>query len=248
MARAITGDFMNARLLATVTLCGAVLSGCATVTEGTSQRIAIVTPPAAGANCTLTGNEGSWLVATPGVVRVEKSKEDIALHCSKAGWQDASAVIPSSFQGWTLGNAIIGGVAGVAVDAASGASNEYPHAFYLPMTPLPGTQVSAADAAEAQRRLSATEPRVDTSGVNMQPNYPETALFSGETGDVAVRVHVRDDGTVSSVSLQQSSGYDDLDAAACNAVLHWKFFPAVSNGEPTVGDTVVMLKFQPPSN
>src|ERR1700756_3551533 len=88
------GEIMKALFLASTVFCGAALSGCATAIEGTSQGIAITTMPAAGANCVLSGREGNWSVTTPGVVRVEKSKEDIAVHCSKPGWQDAAAVIP----------------------------------------------------------------------------------------------------------------------------------------------------------
>jgi len=68
-------------------------------------------------------------------VTVEKSKEDIQARCTKPGWQDASAVIPSNFQGWTVGNIVFGGLIGLGVDAATGAINEYPNAFQIPMYP-----------------------------------------------------------------------------------------------------------------
>jgi hypothetical protein len=81
------------------------------------------------------GSDGG---VTPGVVTVSKSKEDIQAHCTKAGWQDGVATIPSNFQGWTVGNIILGGVIGLGVDAATGAINEYPHTFQIPMVPLNG--------------------------------------------------------------------------------------------------------------
>jgi S1-C subfamily serine protease len=71
-------------------------------------------------------------------VTVDKSKDDILVKCTKPGYQDASASIPSDFQGWTLGNLVLGGLIGVGVDAASGAMNEYPGAFGVPMTPIAG--------------------------------------------------------------------------------------------------------------
>jgi protein TonB len=80
----------------------------------------------------------------------------------------------------------------------------------------------------------------------MQPAYPPLALQRKESGSVAVHAYVRDDGSVKKVSLEQSSGYDDLDNAAANAVLHWKFLPAMEGGKPVSGDTVVQIVFQSP--
>ncbi|HEY1710531.1 MAG TPA: hypothetical protein VGG10_19835 [Rhizomicrobium sp.] len=121
------------------------LSGCATIIKGSSQNIAISTPPTEGATCVLTSKEGSWTVTSPGVVKVEKSKEDVQVVCRKPGWRDASATIPSNFQGWTLGNLLLGGVIGIGVDAATGAMNDYPHTFAVPM--IQGTQQSENSAA-----------------------------------------------------------------------------------------------------
>ncbi|HEY1836288.1 MAG: hypothetical protein WBQ17_12550 [Rhizomicrobium sp.] len=124
--------------LAALAAFGIALSGCASIVKGTSQTIAITTPPTSDADCVLSSKEGNWTVRSPGAVTVEKSKEDILVRCMKPGWQDAAATIPSDFQGWTLGNLLIGGVIGLGVDAATGAINEYPHAFQVPMIPLNG--------------------------------------------------------------------------------------------------------------
>jgi hypothetical protein len=72
------------------------------------------------------------------------------VRCVKPGWQDASAVIPSNFEGWTLGNLLLGGVIGVGIDASTGAMNEYPNAFQVPMTP--------AAAAEPAAPATSSEP------------------------------------------------------------------------------------------
>ena len=119
---------------------GIALSGCATIIKGSSQSIAVTTTPISGANCILTSKEGSYTVVTPGVVKVDKTKEDILIRCSHAGYQDAVSTIPSDFQGWTLGNLLLGGIIGLGVDAATGAMNEYPHSFMVPMTPGASTQ------------------------------------------------------------------------------------------------------------
>lgn len=124
---------MKTHAIAAVAVLGIALSGCASIIKGSSQQIAITTPPTDGADCVLSSKEGNWTVVTPGVAKVKKSKEDIQIHCTKAGWKDATATIPSDFEGWTLGNLLIGGIIGLGVDASTGAINEYPHAFQVPM-------------------------------------------------------------------------------------------------------------------
>jgi hypothetical protein len=124
---------MNSTSIAAIAALGIALSGCASIIKGTTQSIAVTTPPVSGADCVLSSKEGNWTVVTPGVAQVHKSKEDIQVRCTKAGYQDASATIPSDFEGWTLGNLLLGGIIGVGVDASTGAINEYPHAFQIPM-------------------------------------------------------------------------------------------------------------------
>lgn len=43
---------------------------------------------------------------------------------------------------------------------------------------------------------------------------------------------VQDDGTVTDVSVKQSSGYARLDRAAVDAVQRWRYTPAQQNGQP----------------
>lgn len=119
--------------IASLALC---VSGCATIIKGSSQSIAISTPPLDGATCQLSSSQGNWSVVTPGTVTVERSKDDISVHCAKIGFADASYVIPSGFNAWTLGNILIGGLIGLGVDAATGAINQYPSSFQVPMTPV----------------------------------------------------------------------------------------------------------------
>jgi TonB family protein len=89
-------------------------------------------------------------------------------------------------------------------------------------------------------------PHLDTSGVNMQPAYPASAAGLNESGSVVIGAYVRDNGTVEKVALRQSSGYPDLDNAAANAVMHWKFMPAMSGGSPTSDWANVQIQFTAP--
>ncbi|MFM9862532.1 MAG: hypothetical protein ACKVRO_02895 [Micropepsaceae bacterium] len=119
-----------------VVFCAVQLSACASIIKGSTAAINVTSPPITGANCILSSGQGSWQVTTPASVTVERSKEDIQVRCTKEGYQDATAIIPSNFEGWTVGNLIFGGIVGVGVDAATGAMNDYPNAFQVPMTPL----------------------------------------------------------------------------------------------------------------
>lgn len=105
----------------------AMLSACATLVNGSSQNVTVSTNPP-GASCTLdrVGARVGAIPATPGSVRLDKSKNDLAVTCSKDGYQTATVAHPPSFSGATFGNIIAGGVIGVVVDAASGANYTYP--------------------------------------------------------------------------------------------------------------------------
>lgn len=123
--------------LAAAAACAAVLSGCASIVTGQQQSIHITTPPADGAACTLTNSRGTWYVRSPGSAWVKKSWSDITAQCSKAGWQTTTAMIPSGFAPWFLGNFIFGGLIGMGTDVGTGAVNTYPKSFVVRMQPPP---------------------------------------------------------------------------------------------------------------
>ena len=89
------------------------------------------------------------IAQTPGSVRLDKSKNDLSVTCSKPGFQTATVTKAPSFGGATFGNIITGGVVGVVVDAASGANYEYPGDIRLDL---------AAEAAPALPPLALQAP------------------------------------------------------------------------------------------
>jgi hypothetical protein len=121
-----------------------IISGCATLTTGSSQAITINTKPS-GATCTLTRNGMDLAVInpTPGSITVDKSKDDISVICRKEGYQENAAICSSSFQGMTLGNILFGGLIGLAVDIGSGSAHRYPP--MLTLTLIPREFISAAE-------------------------------------------------------------------------------------------------------
>lgn len=113
-----------------------LISGCATITKGTQQTITIATDPD-GATCNLTRDAKPLAVVnpTPGSIPIEKAMGSISILCKKPGYLDADGALASEFQAWTFGNIILGGLIGVAVDAASGAMHEYPAMVTITLEP-----------------------------------------------------------------------------------------------------------------
>lgn len=133
------------------------LSGCASVTQGTTEDIKVTSLPVDGANCTLKNGVGAWSVTTPGSAKVDKSKTDLDVTCSKTGFQDGHTIMESHFEGMTAGNLILGGGIGLAVDASTGAMNHYDKAVEVTLTPMDGTPAPAPSAAATPAAPASTE-------------------------------------------------------------------------------------------
>ncbi len=103
------------------------LGGCATIINGTEQPVAVHSNPI-GAQCALT-REGATIAnvkSTPESVIVPKSLSDVLVSCEKPGVGKATALLKSTINPIVAGNIVAGGLIGGAVDAASGAMNDYP--------------------------------------------------------------------------------------------------------------------------
>src|SRR3546814_7416283 len=95
---------------------------------------------------------------TPGTVQIEKSKDTITVRCKKEGFFETAETLDSEVQGMTFGNILFGGIIGVAVDASSGAMNQYPSSVTIALVPESFTSTTARDvffdSASAQDRKS----------------------------------------------------------------------------------------------
>jgi hypothetical protein len=121
------------------------VAGCATITKGTTQIVAINTPGAQGATCTLlSGSVGSQTVVTPVAVSLAKGRDNISVHCTKECFQEGVGVIASNLEGMAAGNIIAGGVIGLGVDAVSGAMNSYSPEVQIVMPAIPGCRPPAS--------------------------------------------------------------------------------------------------------
>ncbi len=160
-----------------VLLAAQILANCASIVDGTSQQISVVTNPP-GANCQFHRN-GEIVGAvnpTPGGVLIKKTKHHIEIVCLKDGFEEAKFLNKSGIQEATFGNIILGGGIGWAIDSAAGADNKYEGAVNITMvqkTPksagAPALPESSSDPAERLRRLDS----LHTQGVITPKEYEQ---------------------------------------------------------------------------
>lgn len=147
---------------------GIASAGCASITKGTNQSVALDTPGVPGATCTLTSEAiGTKVVQTPVSMVLDKSQHNITVSCKKECYQDAVGLIPTSTETMAAGNVIAGGVVGLAVDAATGAMNKYNDSNQIAMIPIqgckPGGMTGDAGATGAIGAANTSSPAVKTA-------------------------------------------------------------------------------------
>lgn len=110
---------------------------------------------------------------------------------------------------------------------------------------LPAVADAAPDSAPA---ISAPSAPVEAGQLHYlsspAPSYPVAALRAEQQGTVLLRVLVATDGRPTEVNVQTSSGHRALDLAARNQVLrHWRFQPAMQNGQAVQAYGLVPVSF-----
>jgi hypothetical protein len=119
-------------VLALAALCG----GCASITRGTTDQVQIMSDPPGVQAHTSMGHD----CTTPCTLQFSR-KDEFTVTASKPGYHTAEIAVHTRVAGAGVaglaGNVLFGGVIGVAVDAADGASLEhYPNPVMLKMVPL----------------------------------------------------------------------------------------------------------------
>lgn len=114
------------------------LAACATVTRGTTEQVTVTSEPSGASAVTSIGHS---CPATPCTFEVSRKAEFITTF-KKDGYEDQQIPVQTRVSGGGAagfaGNVIIGGVVGMAADAATGATLEhYPNPVHAIMTPLP---------------------------------------------------------------------------------------------------------------
>jgi len=134
---------------AAVLIAASSLAGCASVIDGTSQEIQVVTNPA-GATCVFSreGVQIGTVVNTPAVLNVKRRKYDITIKCDKPGYAEAEYLNHSGTSAMIAGNIaadiiLTAGISSI-VDSASGADNRYDPVVNITLAPLSGAPAQAA--------------------------------------------------------------------------------------------------------
>lgn len=95
-----------------------LLGGCATVTHGSHQTVKITSQPAGAAVRVDSAPSG----VTPTQAELTR-KTSHRVELSLAGYQPYEVILEPQFNGSTLGNILVGGIIGMAVDGSTGAGN-----------------------------------------------------------------------------------------------------------------------------
>ena len=157
-------------LKCTTALAALVLSGCATVTRGTTDQIQITSePPAAEARTSLNQQ-----CVTPCTLQVARS-DQFAVVVSKPGFEDQAIQVTTKLAGagaaGFAGNLLLGGIVGMGVDAATGATLEHvPNPVNAVLRPLP----RAAGPAGKRRGHAAPAPALEPAAP-LAPTEPAPA-------------------------------------------------------------------------
>lgn len=93
---------------------------------------------------------------------------------------------------------------------------------------VPGTD--AGPGGEARDAAAIVSPSAPMAAIaapglvfSMPPRYPDEARWEKRSGKTQLAFRLRPDGTPIAVKLLGSSGHEDLDAAAIEALLGWRF-------------------------
>ena len=148
-----------------------LLGACSTIIEGRNQQIVVNTNPP-GADCAFYRQSAKigTVQNTAGSALIEKSKYDIWIACVKQGYQQAAYLNHSGVAGATLGNIILGGGIGWAIDSATGSDNKYDSPVNITMVPVqPGQPEAPASLPATFIGLS------PLPGSQSAPGQPPTA-------------------------------------------------------------------------
>jgi len=122
------------------------LSGCATITKGSTQKIAVASDPS---DADVTA-DGLALGQTPIDITL-KRKRDHLVTVSKKGYRPKSIAITKSTGGAVWGNILAGGLIGWGIDASTGAQyNLSPESISVRLEPLEeGETISESSDAKS---------------------------------------------------------------------------------------------------
>ncbi|MBS0194218.1 MAG: PEGA domain-containing protein [Proteobacteria bacterium] len=200
------------RHIATLVACIVLLGGCATITRGTTQAWSVQTDPV-GADVRLSSGEQC---KTPCTLQ-KKRKDPFQVTITKDGYETVVTQIITTVKGagaaGMAGNVIIGGIIGVGVDAASGATKDLiPNPLIVKLaltgsgqtavinTPPPPTNDSVQDDGRMARLSHMGDAaRKELAGLQCAKDFKEITA----DGEIEVYQGTCNDGRVQRVSCDE---------------------------------------------
>ena len=163
MKRSVRTDGLVAGLLLAT-------AGCATITTGTTQPIAVETDPP-GAECSLT-RERTVLgkVTTPGTLTIKRSGQPLTVECKKDGYEDGRTILNARTEKATYANAIIGGAIGSMIDQSSGANSRYEASVRVELTAMSEADRNYVETRKTQVAAASSPALMPQSAARQLPS------------------------------------------------------------------------------
>jgi uncharacterized protein YceK len=133
-----------------------LMSGCASIVSQSNWPVAIKSMPETTA-FTITNQNGEKIHSgtTPATVNLASGAgffdgEKYTIHYTKDGFQEKTAILDTSLNGWYFGNLVFGGLLGILIiDPATGAMFKLPESFSAELT----AQVSSMGPTSTGNRV-----------------------------------------------------------------------------------------------
>lgn len=134
-------------------ICFMLMPGCATVVNGTTQKIGVASTPT-GADVLVDNQQR---IITPATIALARDQSHTFLF-KKEGYQDDSFVITSGTSGWVWGNVLLGGLIGGVVDFASGGARKLSQdSIHVTLMPLSAHDATATAPTIASPVVTTSE-------------------------------------------------------------------------------------------
>lgn len=162
---------MKSILFAILAIAAALSSGCASLTNNTTQPIVVSTTcgdqPIHGATCRIINAHGSWtVVSTPASVMVRKAPSDMAIDCKMPQSTAMPVVAESHATTGAWGNLLVGGIPGFGFDAYQDAAWKYDTNVVIDM--CKGVPARMSQALQSSTAVSAIPDPTASPLANMQ--------------------------------------------------------------------------------
>jgi protein TonB len=119
-----------------------------------------------------------------------------------------------------------------------------PPDIQIATTEQPPINVQATPPSPPQTTAPADARATGLAYTHTTPPYPEMARKLTEQGTVTLQMTISAQGDVTAAAVLQSSGFADLDQAAVSWVQqHWRYKPAMQNGQAVPSQAQAAVKF-----